>query len=220
MVSTNEWFGINQKGQQSLFYTNKGCWNCGEDGHLARDCPHEKNEARIKQHCAEQKQQHRNDNHGHKQGGGGGGGGGGGSSAGGGGKQPNIPRTGKWTPPSKGEHNKRWINHNNTTLRYWWHKDTSFWKVDKDQTGPPYFDGQAHMNAQGAPAPAASIAVDTQDTQQSTSTMSSGMPASQQSGNVATGLVQAAARAANLAAAECTFEASMKNLLDAFKNNS
>jgi len=227
MVSTGTWLGIDQKGQHSVFIMGRSCWNCGGTGHLARDCPLEHNEARISKNRAESKPQRRQDNRGGRggrggrgDGGGGRGGGGQAGGGGGGGKQPNVPKTGKWAPPSKGEHNKRWINHNHTTQRYWWNKETSFWKVDKDQTGPPYYDGQAQVSAQGAPGPAASIAADSQGTQQSTTTMSSGASTAQQSANVATDSVKAAARAANLAAAERTFEASMRGLLDAVRDNS
>lgn len=84
-LNKTDWKGIGAPGKSGFFSKDNPCWNCGETGHQASECPKPRNEEQIKKN--------RQAAFGRRSGGRGG-----------------RDSTWKWRPPSANEHNKRMID--------------------------------------------------------------------------------------------------------------
>jgi hypothetical protein len=172
LVSTNDWLGVNGKGDSTFVSQSQNCWNCGKDGHDLRSCPHPRNEDKIAANKSKfwSKSQKGNDNGrggrpgGHGRGRGRGRNGRGNSRGQGRGHghgcgrrndqgtfstptgQDNSERTGTWCKPFPHENNRRIIK----GKPYKYNEDTKRWILD-----------QSLLAAQGGSQnqPAASLAV-------------------------------------------------------------
>jgi Zinc knuckle len=120
LAQTNTWTGVKTKANQSGFVVKqdgnqKGfCWNCGQEGHMLKDCTRVVSQSSIdarkkafkeaKTKAKKAKQDGKKDD-----------------------EKKETPRTGKWAPPQPNERNKRAIN----GKPMFWHFKTQRWVEEK-----------------------------------------------------------------------------------------
>ena len=150
MESDNSWLGKNHKAKEIAMpakidvsqgngkQKRKGkCFNCGEEGHMLKDCKKPENlemQAKLrKEQRAEWKANKRTGNGGRGGGGRGGGRGGGGRGRGEGGRGSGRGGggTNKWCPPASHENGRRLINVRGTLIPHKYNAETKRWDAER-----------------------------------------------------------------------------------------
>jgi len=205
MCDQGKWTGVNTRGSHSTFLADVICWWCGAHGHVARDCPMPESERDVEKY-KQRREAFRKQSRGGR-GRGRGRDGGRGRGRGRSDRSQTTPHTGKWVPPSQSENKHRAIEVGGHMVMHRWDESKKQWFK---------LEGQGlSTGASTGTAPPSLIPLE-QSVTSPPSAMSTVMQptmAPESQGNIAAESMEAAAKAAQIAAATRSFRASMDKFI-------